>query len=139
MNQKHKIPNELARVASGRIPNDVARLPGGDKHYVISFKYYNDKLCEIDDLTKNSPKACLQLFKKITRTTLGNLRNENIDQLRIHNSGDYKRLFNSLTHEVDLFEHKLQATSRIFYFISANEFHIVAITQNHLETDKTRR
>jgi hypothetical protein len=42
---------------------------------------------------------------------------------------------------VDLREIKLQQSARIFYFDIEPErtFYIVAITENHLETDKVRR
>lgn len=93
----------------------------------------------MDLLEKNRPKVCLQIIKRIGQTVLGNLYKNNIDCLRIENAGEYKKFFNKLTPDTKIFEHKLQGTSRIFYFTRGHEFHIVAITNSHLETDKVRR
>lgn len=140
MKQKIKIPKTVAQVrVNSKIPDKVAQLLGLDRNYVISFKYYRDNLCEMKLLEKNKPKECLQILKRIGKTQIGKLAESNIDRIPIKNSGEYKKLFHQTTPDVQIFEHKVQNTSRIFYFTSAHEFHIVAITNSHLETEKTRR
>lgn len=143
MSQKTKLNKKVAQLrANNKIPDKVAQLSDRSdqaSNYVITYKFYNESLCELDLLEKNRPKVCLQIIKRIGQTTLGQLHKNHIDCFRIENSGEYRKLFNKLTPDTKIFEHKLQGTSRIFYFTRGHEFHIVAITNNHLETDKVRR
>lgn len=139
MSQKNKLPEGLAKYSAGKIPNSVTQLPSQEQTYLLSFRHYRDDLCEVELLEKNRPKECIHVIKRVSRSKLGKLRDHNIDRIPIKNSGEYKKLFNRLTHDVELFEHKIQGTSRLFYFIAAHEFHIVAITNSHFETDKVRR
>ena len=55
--------------------------------------------------------------------------------------GEYKKLFKGLEDDIELKEIKLQQSARVFYFDIEPErtFYVVAITDNHLETDKVRR
>jgi hypothetical protein len=139
MAQKLHLPKNLAKLHSGTIPDKVAQVARQDQNYLISFKHYREDLCEIDLLDKNKPKECIKVFKRASQASLGKLNEKNIDRIPIKNSGEYKKLFNRLTNEVSLYEHKVQNTARIFYFVSAHEFHVIAITNNHFETDKVRR
>ncbi len=54
---------------------------------------------------------------------------------------EYKKLYRGIAEGIELKEIKLQQTARIFYFDIEPErtFYVVAITENHLETDKVRR
>jgi len=130
--EPHRIP---WRLEDGARKNQTAEV---SDTYVLSFKYYREDLCEIDFLEKNRPKECIRVFKRITQTKVGCLQTNNIDRISIKDSGDYKKLFRRLTDGISLYEHKVQGTSRIFYFTSLNHFYVVAITNNHYETDKHR-
>ncbi|NGX32563.1 MAG: hypothetical protein K1060chlam4_00611 [Candidatus Anoxychlamydiales bacterium] len=138
-NRKAKIPNNASKSKKpGLIPSNVALIGDKNPNYVITFKKYNDKICQINDLIKNSPKECLHVFKRITHLLVGQLQENNIGKIPISKKGGYKILFNGLDEDVDLYEHKIQGTARLFYFTAAHEFCVVAITANHLETNKNR-
>lgn len=111
--------------------------------FLISFKRYNDRLCEIDaSLIKNCQRQALLDMKKIGRCISTNdFKDFGIDYIPVEYRGEYKKLFRGLDESIELYEHKLQGTARIFYFVSDPEktFYIVAITQTHFETGKTRR
>lgn len=142
MAYKTKINKNVAQLrTNNKISDRVAQLSDQldeKSNYVITYKFYKDDLCELDSLEKNRPKECLKILKRIGQTMLGKLHENNIDRLRIDNLGEYKKLFNKLTPDTKIFEHKVQGTSRIFYFTRDYEFHIVAITNKHFETCKIR-
>ncbi|MBU3979272.1 hypothetical protein KJ980_06090 [Patescibacteria group bacterium] len=117
--------------------NPSAKDPEGEIFH-ISFKYYNDKICEISLLQKNIARQALKNLKTIGRCfDLNSLKANNIDILHIAPSGAYKKLFTrSITEDIDLREHKIQGTSRLYYFISSKMFYIVAFTNAHFETNK---
>ena len=135
-----QIPSTAANVQAGKIPNEAGIISAQASHYIISFRHYNDKLCELALLEKNKLKECIQVFKRVTQSKIGELQEQNIDQIRISGTGEYKKLFNKLppNQDIQILEHKLQEKARIFYFLSGFIFNVTAITNNHLETDKTR-
>lgn len=139
MKKQSKIPSGIAKLPYGQIPTKVTTLSKTHSCYLLSFKHYNEDVCEIKFLEKNRSKECIQALKRITHAELGKLKEKNIDQIPIAKAGEYKKLYNHLTMDVELFEHKVQGDSRIFYFTAAEECFIVAITNNHIETDKVRR
>jgi len=137
--KKLKIPSPTLSV-KGRIPDHVALIAESEQTYVIAFSHYNEDLCEIDNLEKNISKECLHDLKRISKSTIGGLAEKGIDRIRINKSGEYKKLYNKLPDpNIELFEHKIQGTSRLFYFTAKNKFCIVAIKNSHFETDKVRR
>jgi len=111
--------------------------------YVISFAKYNEKMCELDLLGNNKGKKAIEIIKTIGTKirSISDYQRYSIDRLPVFYKGDYKKLFNGLRDDIELKEIKLQQDARIFYFDIEPErtFYIVAITENHLETDKTRR
>jgi len=140
---------EIKDYSKGRmIPPEVAEPrvieEPESRPFLISYLKYNDDLCEIDEsLVKNCQKKALQDLKKIGRDIYSykDFESKGIDKIPVQCKGDYKKLFNKLFEEVELFEHKLQNTARIFYFLDnlKKVMYIVAITQKHFETDKVRR
>ncbi len=110
--------------------------------YLISFLRYNEKVCEISLLGKNKPKLALEYLKNIglKMKSMDDIKN-NMTCFPVRCEGDYKKLFNRLDPAVEMHEIKLQADSRIFFFIVEPErvLYVVALTENHLETDKNRR
>lgn len=106
----------------------------------ISFKYYNDRECEISILEKNRAKKALENFKIIGRCyDFPSLMKQNINIKKVKPIGDYRKLFkNGITEDTTLREHKIQGDARLFYFIAEKIFFIIAITNNHYETDKHR-
>ena len=130
------------------IPQSVAELPEKSEApeampYVISFAKYNDKMCEIHLLDSNKAKKALETLKQIgTKIACeADFQRHHIERKSIARLGDYKRLYNKLSEDIDIKEIELQQDARIFYFdIEAKRtLFVVAITKNHLETDKVRR
>lgn len=144
-----EIPKDVARAdIPGNIPPIVAELPEGIEEpeirpYVISFANYNDKVCEINLLNSNKARKAVEVFKKVGTKVCctADFQKNAIDRLPVIKSGEYKKLFNKLGGDIELKEIKLQEDARIFYFDLEPEktFYVVAITQNHFETDKVRR
>ena len=143
------IPSEVAQFSQeGDIPKMVAELPQESeileaRPYLISFANYNNKLCEIDILGKNKGNKALLTLRDIgTKVyTRADFQRNRIENFGIGNSGDYKKLYNKLDQGIEIRELFLQGTGRIFYFDIEPErvLYIVAITENHYETDKVRR
>ena len=130
------------------LPQSVAEMPQEMEApeadpYVISFAKYNEKCCEINLLSGNKPRRVIEDLKKIgtkVRST-ADFQRHSIDRLPVTNKGDYRRLFRGLEDDIELKELKLQQDARMFYFDIESErtFYVVAITNNHLETDKVKR
>lgn len=132
--------NELSVVAQ-KLPQDTEApeaIP-----YVISFAKYNEKLCEITDLGKNKGKKALTILKEIGTKVFSraDFQRHNIKTDGIINSGEYKKLYSGFGPDIEIRELFLQGTARIFYFDiePARILYVVAIRENHFETDKVRR
>jgi len=136
-------PDYVPQFKEGRIPeasasSTIKKDPEEDT-YLISFRYYRNDLCEIKDLIKNRGKAGLDAIKRIGQSTFRSLYNNGINFWPVENRGVYSKLFSKLpSPDIDMKEHKLQGESRIFFFIENVNFNIVAITNDHLETNKHR-
>jgi hypothetical protein len=94
-------------------------------------------------LSSNKAKKAIESLKKIGTQvkTQADFQRHSIDRYPVYRSGDYKKLFSGLSEDIELKELKLQQDARIFYFDIEPDrtLYIVAITENHLETDKQRR
>ncbi len=143
------IPSEVAQfLQEGDIPKMVAELPQESevleaRPYLISFANYKDKLCEIDILGKNKGNKALSTLREIgTKVyTRADFQRNYIRNESVANAGDYKKLYNRLDQGIEIRELFLQGTGRIFYFDIEPErvLYVVAITENHYETDKVKR
>jgi len=125
------------------IPDRVSNVPKESdpevECYHLSFQFYNESTCEISHLVKNNARRALLNIKTIGRCyDISSLKSNNIDITPVQNAGAYKKLFRGLTDDVEMREHEVQGTSRIFYFISDKMFYLIAITNSHLETSKHR-
>lgn len=126
----HLIPDKIAIISDS---TEIESLP-----FHLSFEYYNNKLCEIQDLNRNIPKRALINLKTIGRCNYKTLKQNGIDILPVSNSGEYTKVYAKLPPDIDLKEHKISGTARIFYFIVSRVFHIVCFKNSHFETDKHR-
>lgn len=143
------IPPEVIRAETGgMLPYGVAELPKDlespeARPYVISFAKYNEDLCEISVLSSNKARKTVQTLKIIGTKihSSADFQRSNIDRLPIARKGDYIRLYRGLGADITVKEIKLQEDARIFYFDIEPErtFYVVAITENHFETNKIRR
>ena len=105
----------------------------------ISFKYYNDSECQISLLEKNNARRMLSDMRIIGKcTNIRSLRDNNIGIEPVYNSGAYRSLFNHLSPDIEMKEHIIQATARVFYFIVDSSFNVVAIKNSHTRIDKNR-
>lgn len=112
------------------------REPESETYYV-SFQHYNDKVCEIKILEKNNARNLVKDLRTIGKCCSTNdLVSNGIRLSPIYDNGDYHKLFRGLTDDVDIKEHIISSEARLFYFIVRKTFYIVAITNNHLETNK---
>lgn len=111
-----------------------------DKEFIISYKYYNDKQCEIKALIKNQARELLEVLRDIGRSTnTQTLSKFNIKYIPVREEGEYKKLFSKLPDDADLREHPIQSTSRLFYYIVRKIVYVVCITNAHFEIGKQRR
>jgi len=125
------------------IAESVAQLPQSENPeeigFVISFQHYRDDLCEIKLLSKNGGRRALENLRVIGKSyNKFSLRQNNIDIDPVANNGEYKKLYNGLSPDVEILEHRIQSTARLFYFFVNNYFYIRAIKNSHFETDKQR-
>lgn len=144
------IPQKVARPTEegSDLPQAVAEIPQETEApeaipYVISFAEYKEKMCEISELNSNKARKAVETFKTIgtkIRSEADFQRNY-VDRIPVRRESEYKKLYQGLGDDIDLKEIKLQQDARIFYFDIEDRrtFYVVAITQNHLETDKVRR
>lgn len=144
------LPKQVANTSNAdtEIPQVVAEIPQDTEApeanpYVISFAKYNEKLCEIEGLGKNKGNKALSIFKEIGTKVYSrsDFQRHKIKTDGITCSGEYKKLYNGLGPDVEVRELFLQGTGRIFYFDIEPErkMYVVAIRENHFETDKVRR
>lgn len=144
------IPKKVAQPTedSSELPQAIAELPQETEApetipYLISFARYNESVCGISELTSNKARKAVETLKTIgTRIrSEADFQRNYVGRISVRREGDYKKLYRGLRDDIDLKEIKLQQDARIFYFDIEPErtFYVVAITQNHLETDKVRR
>lgn len=137
------MPNE----ERGELPESIKELPQEQEApeaspYAISFVRYNERLCEIKLLDSNKARKALETLKTIgtkIRST-ADFQRQHIDRIPVRDEGNYQKLYNGLSDDIELKEIKLQQDARIFYFDIEPErkCYVVAITQNHYETNKVR-
>jgi len=143
------IPKDVVKIPKdGDIPKLVVELPQETefpetKPYLISFYKYNKKCCEINVLGKNKGNKALSILRDIgTKVcTRADFQKNSIKNQRVDNSGDYKKLYSKIDEGIEIRELFLQGTGRIFYFDIEPErtLYVVAVTENHYETNKVRK
>ncbi len=100
-------------------------------------------MCELELLGSNKAKKLIKSLKAIgtkIRST-SDFQRYSIDRIPVRCEGEYKKLFNGLSPDIELRELKLQEKARMFFFDIEPQriLYVVAITENHLETNQTRR
>lgn len=143
------VPNSVTQIPNqGDIPNAVTILPQNveepeNEPYLISFSRYNEKMCEIALLNSNKGKRAVEILKTIGTKICSHadFQRFKIDRIPVRREGEYKKLYSGLSPDIELKELKLQQDARIFYFDIEPQkmFYVVAVTENHIETDKVRR
>lgn len=143
MRREQRVSKPKTQKMHERIPESAGviaeALNPEDANFRISYHYYRDDLCEMKNLIGNAGRSCLKDLRTIGKSKKGTLASNGIDEIRVRGEGAYKPLLNGLTEDVELREHKILSTARLFYFVKEETFHVVAITNAHIETDKNRR
>jgi len=139
-----KIPDWVPEKASEIIPEAVAENIGNSdpeaQPFMISYQYYNDRECGLQNLGKNGPKKVLEHYRIIgSCSTTRDFTRHHIKAKSITNLGEYSKLFKHLPPDIDLLENIIQGVERYFYFVVDNIFYVVSISNSHYETDKVRR
>lgn len=133
---KIKIPN-ISSKKKNIINDKVATIKGGEDetnlHFQISYKYYKNSLCEIEDLPTSPARKCLTKLKQIGLSNHTTMMDNNLKPRPVHNSKSYKSLFHNLSPDINMFELNLGDSSRLFYFTVGHTFHIVSIKNKHIE------
>lgn len=134
------IPNPK-RIEGRYIQDKVTNIKREDSHYVISYKHYNDKECELNSVDRARMRKILVDYRKICKCDeVGQLIANGIDHKPVYCENDYKKIFKGLDPEqIDMREDVLGGSERLYYFITDNLFNIVCIKKKHLETNKVRR
>ena len=140
---KSSIPQYIPLKRNSFMPERAAQLPQSenpeDKRFVISFQNYRDDLCEIKLLEKHKGRRALENLRTIGRCyDEVSLQQNNIHTRIVTNYGEYKILYYGLGPDVEIREHEIQSTARIFYYFVDKYFYIRAIKNSHFETDKHR-
>ncbi len=105
---------------------------------LISFKYYNKHICNMDVLDKSAIKKSLKAIRTVGTNSMRDLRNNGFIMKPVSNSGEYTELFNGLPKDADVKEEMIGGHERLFYFISGERhFNVVAFKNKHYRLDKS--
>ncbi len=142
-NFKSPIPQYNPLKSNTFIPEKAVHVPQSqnpeDTGFLISFQYYRDDICEIKLLVKNGGKRALENLRAIGKSyNEVSLKDNHIDTKNVQNCGEYKKLYSGLSPDIDIREHKILSTARLFYFFVDKYFYIRAIKNSHFETEKHR-
>lgn len=127
------IPSEKKNLISDKVATTRGREDETSLHFQISFKYYKNNLCEIENLSSSPARKCLTKLKQIGLSNHTTMKANNLSPRPVHNSKSYSSLFHSLTPDVKIFELNLGDSSRLFYFTERHTFHIISIKNKHIE------
>jgi len=125
-----------------RIPNEVTEnIPIEDieaENFLFSFKFYKNKLCQLNDLQSSYLKKILKFFKTVGKLYSQSEFNENnITIKQVRYSGEYKILYNRIPQDVDIFEYRIGDSQRIFFWILStikqNIIYLICLRNRHFE------
>jgi len=127
------------RKREGRIPAGAARIrplvaAGDGQHLAISFAYFNDGESEIDRLDAAAARKALRSLRSIGAGSTMTLSECNIRMDTVPNQRPYHVLFRGLTEDVAHLNHlNISSGGRVFFFLTSNVCHVVAIRARHYE------
>ncbi len=145
------IPNITDKISDNPIPITATELSQTDeapesKPVLISFERYNDKECELDGMENKMARKAFQTLRDIGV----NVRTEadfkyhlpKLQVVPIENSGHYRGLYKGIMDlpDIEVKEAKIDRDKgRMFFFLVERIFHVIAIRENHYETEKNKR
>lgn len=129
--KKPYIPEPILPI-EGKLPSDVAEaIPKEEKEaeqlFVISYKYYSHKLCQMRELERSRLRNALATLATVGGLyTVGQFQNEKIGTIGIERKGEYQKLYRGLDNSIEIKEHEIGGSSRLFYWINEEEsiFHL---------------
>ncbi|OGM75164.1 hypothetical protein A2382_04375 [Candidatus Woesebacteria bacterium RIFOXYB1_FULL_38_16] len=99
---------------------------------LISFRFYKDKICELEKLNKSAvTKKALRCLKNAGLSTRRDLPKLGFNMQSVANEGEYKELFYGLSPDVEMKHEKIGEYERLFYFIDSKYLHVVAFKNKH--------
>lgn len=107
------------------------------KRFILCFDYLNLKECIFDPVRPAELKAVIEIFRNITETPYNKIANLKIIRDTIHrnNSGEYEPLFRYLPPDVEaIHEASISRAGRVFFFTAVEDFYIVAIKTQHVNS-----
>ncbi len=142
----NSIPTPSLERGKGKIDpgviENIDRLDREAEYLVISYTHYNDRLCGFEEYKRGHLRKVLRLLRKIG--SLGSVKQfkaAGIEITPVDNEGEYKKLYRRLPRDADILECYIGSKQRMFFWIidTVGMFHLVCLTNRHLETRKQRR
>jgi len=143
------IPKAVTKLTQeGELPQEVAEFPQNSevlegKPYLISFANYNKNMCEIKDLQSSPARKAISFLREVGTSIFSSkdFQKIGLEIKPVSDSNTYQPLFNRLPKDTELKEVKISGSGRLFYFDLEPErtLFVVAVRENHLDTDKVRR
>jgi len=138
MAKRDRLNGYKPSIPKTKIPFEVTNIPNNrdfeDDPYYISFEYYNNKECEVEELPKKSVSCILNDLKIICKSKEKNLRHSGIGCDSVYDSGEYSGIFKGLPDGVEVKEHKFHGTRRLYYFLLRHVFYVICTSNKHKES-----
>lgn len=118
------------------LPHGAAKNPTQDDPEEslaeISYRYYDDRLCQISVLQPAAAREGLDCIKRIGSGSIRTITERNVRTDTVTATGEYRQLFRRLDPGVEkLNHHDIGSGARVFYFLSGGKCHIVAFRNGH--------
>lgn len=104
------------------------------ENFLISFVHYKSSECGMGKLVDGSARQLVKVLKKLNSTKRKDLPNSRLIRDSVNNSGDYSKLYNGLSPDVEIKEIDFSDTGRIFAYFVRRYVCIVAINPVHKNT-----
>ena len=122
------------------IPSELAQIPSeetGPQRLVLNFENYNEDVCIFDEFNPAKIRSLLTKLASITKYTNVTIYHSGLfrDTIYSDGNGDYQKLFNKLSRDVDkLYEIEIAGYGRFYGHIVENVYYFVAIDAVHRDT-----
>lgn len=120
------------------VPHGAAKNPDPEDHEdklaEISFRFYDQGLCQISVLQPAAAREGLDSLKRIGSGTVSTIAARNVRTSTVSATGEYTQLFRRLDPGVEkLNHHNIGNGARVFYFLSGGKCHVVAFRNGHFD------
>jgi len=148
MQKIKKIPKISIPKKTKRIPIEVAENIGIEdieaENFLFSFKFYNNRLCQLSDLESAKLRKILKFLKVVGKLhSRSEFSGNNINIKPVKYVGEYKKLYKGLSQDIDIREYKIGRSQAIFFWILSsikqNIIYLICLRNRHFEINKIRR